>query len=75
MVVVTSAGARFPHAAVTVCPNGPMLLRGEHRLIDEDGVVHTTWRPVSAVCMCGLSGTKPWCDGSHKVAMARPRGY
>ena len=32
-----------------------------------DGVEHTTTRPVSAVCRCHKSASKPWCDGTHKV--------
>ena len=34
---------------------------------DEEGVEHRTTRPVSAVCRCGKSASKPWCDGTHKV--------
>lgn len=48
-----------------------MLLRGEHVVRDEAGVEHVTTRPVSAVCRCGLSARKPWCDGTHKVAPVR----
>jgi len=44
-----------------------MLLRGRHVVTDEDGVEHETTRPVSAVCRCGKSASKPWCDGTHKV--------
>jgi CDGSH-type Zn-finger protein len=44
-----------------------MLLRGEHVVEDDDGVEHRTTRPVSAVCRCGKSASKPWCDGTHKV--------
>ena len=44
-----------------------MLLRGRHVVTDEDGVEHATTRPVSAVCRCGKSASKPWCDGTHKV--------
>jgi CDGSH-type Zn-finger protein len=52
---------------VILCPGGPMLLRGAHVVADEDGVEHVTQRPISAVCRCGMSATKPWCDGTHKV--------
>lgn len=57
----------FEHADVVLCPGGPMLLRGEHRLRAPDGAVHTTRGPVSAVCRCGKSASKPWCDGTHKL--------
>ncbi len=55
------------HPDVILCPDGPMLLRGEQVGVDEDGTDHSTPRPVSAVCRCGASGIKPWCDGSHKA--------
>ena len=41
------------HPDVILCPDGPMLLRGEHVIEDEDGNEHRTTRPVSAVCRCG----------------------
>ncbi len=56
-----------PRADVELCPGGPMLLRGEHVVLDEEGVPHPTTRPVSAVCRCGKSASKPWCDGTHKL--------
>lgn len=52
---------------VIMCPNGPMLLRGPHRIEDEAGNVYQTQRPFSAVCRCGKSAARPWCDGSHKL--------
>jgi len=59
---------------VVMCPGGPMLLRGQHVIQDEDGTEHSTWRPVSALCRCGGSSIKPWCDGTHKVIRnKRPR--
>ncbi len=53
---------------VVLCPDGPMLLRGDHVVVDDDGREHRTHRPVSAVCRCGHTATAPWCDGTHKVA-------
>lgn len=56
---------------VVLCPDGPMLLRGDHLVQDGTGTLHRTTRPVSAVCRCGKSGIAPWCDGTHKLG---PRG-
>ena len=56
---------------VMLCPEGPMLLRGDHVVVDGDGHEHHTTRPVSAVCRCGHTATKPWCDGTHKVVVHR----
>ncbi|MFF5021457.1 CDGSH iron-sulfur domain-containing protein [Micrococcus luteus] len=61
------------HPDVVLCPNGPILLRGDHVVLDEDGVEHRTWRPVSAVCRCGASAIKPWCDGNHKAVQRAQR--
>ena len=58
---------------VIVCPGGPLLLRGDHLVQDEHGEEHHTTRPISAVCRCGKSATKPWCDGTHKFIPERLR--
>jgi CDGSH-type Zn-finger protein len=58
---------------VIICPGGPLLLRGDHLVADDDGVEHATTRPISAVCRCGKSATKPWCDGTHKVIPEKNR--
>lgn len=58
---------------VIVCAGGPLLLRGDHLVRDEDGVEHPTRRPVSAVCRCGRSAEKPWCDGTHKAVPDKQR--
>ena len=45
-------------------PNGPLFLRGRIRIVDVDG---TTVREDTrvALCRCGASSNKPFCDGSH----------
>jgi CDGSH-type Zn-finger protein len=43
-----------------------MLVRGELVVRDEQGVEHRSRRPVSAICRCGKSSLRPWCDGTHK---------
>lgn len=61
------------HPDVILCPDGPLLLRGDHVVQDEDGTEHRTTRPVSAVCRCGSSAIKPWCDGTHKILQQREK--
>jgi CDGSH-type Zn-finger protein len=53
---------------VTLCPDGPLLVRGDVRIEDADGNVVPRHRATVALCRCGLSAVKPFCDGSHKAA-------
>jgi hypothetical protein len=62
-----AATSGTPQVSVRVCPDGPLLVRGAEVIIDEDGEEHPTTRPVVAVCACGKSGRKPWCDSTHKA--------
>lgn len=56
---------------VILCPDGPLLIRGDLGVKTPDGQVHRTERPVSAVCRCGKSASLPWCDGTHQVIRNR----
>ncbi len=56
---------------VTLCPDGPLLVRGADAVRDEHGELHPTTRPVVAVCTCDKSQRMPWCDGTHKVVRRR----
>jgi CDGSH-type Zn-finger protein len=52
---------------IKVRENGPYKVTGPIRLIDADGNVFDLpddGRPV-ALCRCGASQTKPFCDKSH----------
>ena len=51
---------------VRVVPDGPKLVRGAETVRDENGEEHAVTRPVVAVCACGKSARKPWCDSTHK---------
>lgn len=53
--------------SITVCPDGPLLVRGVSELQTVDGQTVTHHRPVIALCRCGRSGLKPLCDGSHRL--------
>lgn len=52
---------------ITPCPNGPLLVRGDVELVDGDGEVIPHARRTVALCRCGVSLIKPYCDGSHKM--------
>jgi uncharacterized Fe-S cluster protein YjdI len=50
---------------VRASTNGPLLLSGDVRILDADGsVLYEGER--AALCRCGQSGNKPFCDGTHK---------
>ncbi len=53
------------------CPRGPVLVRGPAEVRTDDGEWHQSTRAVSAVCRCGASASRPWCDGTHKVLTRR----
>ncbi len=59
---------------LTVRPaaNGPLLVTGEVTVVADDGAA--TWRGAkAALCRCGQSASKPFCDGSHaRVGFTAP---
>jgi CDGSH-type Zn-finger protein len=68
-----------PDARATITPyrDGPLLVRGDFRLVDQDGVEIDPGRRTIALCRCGRSAIKPFCDGTHKrsgfTAASAPR--
>lgn len=52
-------------ASITVYPDGPLVMRGAVVLKGADGEPIEAGRVV-ALCRCGRSAVKPFCDGSHK---------
>jgi len=51
----------------TVMPNGPVILTGPVVVKDAAGAVVREADRV-ALCRCGASATKPFCDGAHTKA-------
>ncbi len=52
---------------ITVNNNGSLRIEGEFEIADKNGNLYDLGgREVVAICRCGLSNTKPFCDGSHK---------
>lgn len=52
---------------IQVFDHGPLLVKGEIVIKDADG---NTWategKDAVALCRCGASANKPFCDGGHK---------
>lgn len=51
--------------SVTLYRNGPYIVRGPVRILDEDGREIDGGRRTVALCRCGRTGTAPFCDGTH----------
>jgi CDGSH-type Zn-finger protein len=49
--------------------NGPYLLQGPIRILDHQGNEFTIppGKDNIALCRCGKSNRKPFCDGSHRT--------
>jgi CDGSH-type Zn-finger protein len=62
-------------ATITPYRDGPLIVRGRFRVVDQDGVEVELDRTTVALCRCGRSARKPFCDGSHKlVGFSAPSG-
>lgn len=56
---------------ITPYRDGPLLVRGPVRLQDQDGAEIETGPGTVALCRCGRSRLRPFCDGSHQVVRFR----
>ena len=65
--------AERPAATITACPDGPLLVRGDFDVVSATGEPVPRRRRTVALCRCGFSAIKPFCDGSHKGAGFRTR--
>lgn len=59
---------REPEVSITPYPDGPLIVRGEVALVGSDGSPIPRRRRTVALCRCGLSTIKPFCDGTHRAA-------
>jgi CDGSH-type Zn-finger protein len=53
--------------SVVAYPDGPFLVRGAINLTTPDGEPIPQDRRTIALCRCGKSVIKPFCDGTHKI--------
>ena len=59
----------MPPTKITVRNDGPLRVEGEVELVDMEGKPYGLGgRTAVALCRCGHSANKPFCDGSHKTA-------
>ncbi|MBL0175084.1 MAG: CDGSH iron-sulfur domain-containing protein [Ignavibacteria bacterium] len=53
---------------LTLMNNGPILLSGATEIRDTEGKTIAAGDS-AALCRCGRSANKPFCDGAHKVSV------
>ena len=53
---------------ITALDNGPYLVKGPVVVVDDEGNEFPAERETIALCRCGGSTTKPFCDGTHSKA-------
>lgn len=56
---------------ITAYEDGPLLVRGPVTYRTQDGAVIEPGRSTVALCRCGKSASKPFCDGTHRAARFR----
>jgi CDGSH-type Zn-finger protein len=66
--------ARPLEVRVTPYRDGPLIVRGATRIVDANGAELTPRRDAIAVCRCGKSRLRPFCDGTHKLIGFRAPG-
>lgn len=69
-----------PHITIQLLEDGPILVKGAISAIyGPDNESGQSWDPGKpmALCRCGHSKNKPFCDGSHMgyVQVAKDNGY
>jgi CDGSH-type Zn-finger protein len=61
-------------AQIIPCKDGPYIVRGEFEVLDDEGAALTLRRRTIALCRCGRSQTRPFCDGTHKLIGFKAEG-
>ena len=56
-----------PHVEIKVRDNGPYKVTGPVTVIDAEGNRFAVPDGPIALCRCGRSQSKPFCDASHKA--------
>ena len=72
----SGAGYRYPvhnfdTAEIQAYEDGPLIVRGNFVLRDQNGEPIDPGRATIALCRCGKSALKPLCDGTHTLIKKR----
>jgi len=64
-----AAGADAGSVTIKVRKNGSLLVIGDFLLVDHEGreIPRPVGKPNVALCRCGQSANKPFCDSTHKT--------
>ncbi|MEV4420337.1 CDGSH iron-sulfur domain-containing protein [Patulibacter sp. NPDC049589] len=57
--------------SITTYRDGPLIVRGPVVLRDQDGGLIDAGRSPVALCRCGRSRIRPFCDGTHATTRFR----
>lgn len=68
------SGRQDSDVVITPYQDGPYLVRGPFELRDTEGEPIPAPRRTIALCRCGKSRTRPYCDGTHKLIDFRAPG-
>ncbi|MEC4803217.1 MAG: CDGSH iron-sulfur domain-containing protein [Jaaginema sp. PMC 1079.18] len=52
---------------ISILDNGPLIVKGDVDLLDAEGNAFPKKEQI-ALCRCGASQNRPFCDGSHAKA-------
>jgi CDGSH-type Zn-finger protein len=64
MTIRSDAAERNARTTISPEPNGPYIVRNLRKLTNSKGETLRV-RPIVALCRCGGSNLKPYCDGTH----------
>ncbi len=54
-------------ATITPYRDGPYIVRGNFQITDQQGNKIDARRRTIALCRCGKSRMRPFCDGTHNL--------
>lgn len=66
---IKSREALMADVIIRCRPNGPFVIEGPVTVIDHNGNAFplNPDKPSIALCRCGQSARRPFCDGTHKT--------
>ncbi len=68
MIERTSEEKKVAATKITVNHNGSLRIEGDFEIVDPEGKPFgLAGRTTIALCRCGQSSNKPFCDGTHKT--------